>query len=439
MSVTAAVSDRSAIVIRSKSGRATYLRVVFASCVGTTIEWYDFFIYGFLAPLVFDVLFFPNLNGLIGTIAVFATFAVGFVARPLGGIVFGHFGDRVGRKSILLVTLLLMGLATSAIGILPTYDQIGIRAPILLVTLRFLQGFALGGESIGALLLTVEGSPSGRRGFFGSLVQASGPLGVLLASAVVAAVTSLPRADLLSWGWRLPFVGSLALVLVGIYVRMRIEESACFTAAADEIVRVPIVQTLKRYWTPTLVTFTLCLAETSFYYLSTIFALAYGTRTLALPGATLTLALFVANCVALLTVPMFGALSDRIGRRPMFLAGLSATIVYIYPFFLLLGTKDARLVIAAIVVASGLIHPMMFGPEGSFFAELFDTPVRFSGVSFGKQLGTVLGGGVAPLVATTLLAWSGGSVRPIVWYFVALAALALVATMAAHESRGRQL
>ena len=419
--------------------RPAYLRVVLASCVGTTIEWYDFFIYGFLAPLVFDALFFPKLGGLTGTIAVFATFAVGFVARPLGGIVFGHFGDRVGRKSILLVTLLLMGIATSAIGILPTYDEIGTWAPVLLVTLRFLQGFALGGESIGALLLTVEGSPSGRRGFFGSLVQASGPLGVLLASAVVAAVTSLPRADLLSWGWRLPFVVSIALVLVGVYVRMRIEESTCFTAAVDEIVRVPILETLKHYSTPTLVTFMLCLAETSFYYLSTIFALAYGTRTLALPGATLTLALFAANCVALLTVPLFGALSDRIGRRPMFLAGISATIVYIYPFFLLLGTKDARLVTAAIVVATGLIHPLMFGPEGSFFAELFDTPVRFSGVSFGKQLGTVLGGGVAPLVATSMLAWSGGSVLPIVWYFIGLATMALVAAIAAKESRGRQL
>src|SRR5262249_5629084 len=197
----------------------------------------------------------------------------------------------------------------------------------------FLQGLWLGGESIGALVLTVGDSTGDRRGFFASLVQASGPLGVLLASAVVAAVTSLPRADLLSWGWRLPFIVSIALVLVGIYVRMRIEESACFTAAADEIVRVPILETLQHYWTPTLVTFTLCLAETSFYYLSTIFALAYATRILALPGATLTLALFVANCVALFTVPLFGALSDRIGRRPMFLAGISATIVYIYPFF----------------------------------------------------------------------------------------------------------
>jgi metabolite-proton symporter len=415
------------------------IRVVFASCIGTTIEWYDFFIYGFLAPLVFDVLFFPRLDGLIGIIAVFATFAVGFVARPLGGIVFGHFGDRVGRKSILLVTLLLMGIGTSAIGILPTYAEIGIWAPILLVSLRFLQGFALGGESIGALLLTVEGSPSGQRGFFASLVQASGPLGVIVASGAVAAVTRLPRADLLSWGWRLPFVVSIVLVLVGLYVRMKIDESACFTAAAHEIVRVPILEILKHYSAPTLITFVLCLAETSFYYLSTIFALAYGTRTLSLAGATLTLALLAANCVALLTVPLCGALSDRIGRRPMFLAGISATMLYIYPFFLLLGTKDARLVTLAIVVAAGLIHPMMFGPEGSFFAELFDTPVRFSGVSFGKQLGTVLGGGVAPLVATSMLAWSGGSVRPIVWYFVALAAMALVAATAAHESRGRQL
>jgi len=417
-----------------------YRRVVFASCFGTAIEWYDFFIYGFLAPLVFDVLFFPKLDPMVGSIAVFATFAVGFVARPLGGIVFGHFGDRIGRKSILLLTLLLMGIGTAAIGLLPSYHAIGLWAPILLVTLRFVQGFALGGESIGALLLTVEGSPAERRGLFAALIQASGPLAIIAASFAVAAVSKLPEASLLSWGWRIPFLASIVLVAVGTYVRTRVEESAKFASVVREqaIVRVPVAEILKRYRTPTLITFFICLAETSFFYLAAIFSLSYGTKTLGMPRTTLTTAVLIANCFALFTVPLFGMLSDRIGRRPLFLAGISATAAYIYPFFLLMGTRDPALVTIAIVTAAGIIHPMMFGPEGSFFAELFDTPVRFSGVSFGKQLGTVLGGGLAPLVATSLLAWRG-SILLVVGYFLVFAAMALVAALYAKETRHRAL
>lgn len=417
-----------------------YARVVLASCFGTAIEWYDFFLYGFLGPLVFDALFFPRLDALAGTIAVFATFAVGFLARPLGGIVFGHFGDRVGRKSILLVTLILMGAATAAIGALPTYARIGIAAPAALVVLRFLQGFALGGESIGALLLTVESAPDRRRGLFGALIQGAGPVGVILASAATAAVARLPEADLLSWGWRLPFLLSLVLVAIGVYVRLRVEESASFAAAAAqrEIVRVPMLEAFRHFGRPIAITFCLCLAETGFFYLTAVFSLSYGTRTLGLPKAALTDAVVVANCIALFAVPLFGVLSDRVGRRTMFLAGIVATMLYIYPFFLLMGTRDAVLVTCAISLAAGIIHPMMFGPEGSFFAELFETRIRFSGVSFGKQFGTVLGGGLAPLIATALLA-RAGSFQPIVWYYLALATIALLAALAAHETRGRRM
>ena len=418
-----------------------YKRVVLASCFGTAIEWYDFFIYGFLGPLVFDQLFFPKLDPLIGTIAVFATFSVGFLARPLGGIVFGHFGDRIGRKSILMVTLLLMGVGTAAIGLLPTYDQIGIWAPIFLVSLRFLQGFALGGESVGALLLTVEGSPTGRRGLFGGVIQAAGPMGVILASLAVAIVARMPNAELLSWGWRVPFLLSFVLVLLGVYVRLRLEESASFKAAAEhhEIARMPVLEVLTNYMRPTLITFFIVMAETSFFYLTAIFSLSYGTKGLGLPRTTLTDAILIANCLALFTVPLFGVLSDRIGRRPAFLAGILATALYIYPFFLLMATKETLLVTAAITIALGLVHPMMFGPEGSFFAELFDTRVRFSGVSVGKQIGTVLGGGLAPLIGTSLLAWSNGSILPVVLYFVTLAVFAFVAAVMAHETKDRTL
>ena len=418
-----------------------YKRVVLASCFGTAIEWYDFFIYGFLGPLVFDQLFFPKLDPLIGTIAVFATFSVGFLARPLGGVVFGHFGDRIGRKSILMVTLLLMGVGTAAIGLLPTYDQIGIWAPIFLVSLRFLQGFALGGESVGALLLTVEGSPTGRRGLFGGVIQAAGPMGVILASLAVAIVARMPNAELLSWGWRVPFLLSFVLVLLGVYVRLRLEESASFKAAAEhhEIARMPVLEVLTNYMRPTLITFFIVMAETSFFYLTAIFSLSYGTKGLGLARTTLTDAILIANCLALFTVPLFGVLSDRIGRRPAFLAGILATALYIYPFFLLMATKETLLVTAAITIALGLIHPMMFGPEGSFFAELFDTRVRFSGVSVGKQIGTVLGGGLAPLIGTSLLAWSNGSILPVVLYFVTLAVFAFVAAVMAHETKDRTL
>jgi MHS family shikimate/dehydroshikimate transporter-like MFS transporter len=418
-----------------------YARLVLASCFGTAIEWYDFFIYAFLAPLVFDKLFFPKLDPKVGTIAVFATFAVGFIARPLGGIVFGHYGDRIGRKSILLVTLMLMGIATTLIGLLPTYAQIGIWAPIALVTLRFLQGFALGGESIGALLLTVEGSPQGRRGFYGSLVYAAGPFSIVMATLAVSLVARLPEDDLFSWGWRIPFVVSIVLVAIGVYVRLKVEESASFAkiAASRQVARIPMLEVFRNYRRPTLITLLVSLAETSFFYLTAIFAMSYGIKTLGMTRTTLTDAVLFANCLAFFAVPLFGALSDRIGRKPVFIAGIVATMLYIYPFFLLMGTTDPFLVTLAIVLAAGLIHPLMFGPEGSFFAEQFDTRVRFSGVSFGKQVGTVLGGGVAPLIASALLLRYDNSFVPIVVYFLLMATVALVAAFAAKETRSEAL
>lgn len=428
----------SATATSSVQAPTAFRRVVLASSVGTAIEWYDFFIYAFLGPLVFDRVFFPQVSSTAGTMAVFATFTVGFLARPLGGVVFGHFGDRIGRKSVLIVSMLLMGFATAAIGCLPSFDAIGLWAPGLLVTLRFLQGFALGGESVGAVLLTVEGSPANKRGLFGGLIQAAGPASVVLASLATAMVMRLPEDQLLSWGWRVPFLASLALVAVGLYVRARVQETQAFVAARRDVPKVPLVEVLSHHRAPVIIVLVLSIAETAFFYLTVTFSLSYGAR-LGIDKRVLSDAVLFGNLLSMCAVPMFGALSDRLGRRPVFAAGLATALLFIYPFFLLIETMSPWAVIAAIVVAAGVIHPLMFGSESSFFAELFPTRVRFTAISVGKQLGTILGGGLAPLIATALMASSDDDIASVVYYFAALSMMALIAAMMTKETRGRDL
>jgi MFS family permease len=412
--------------------------VVLASSIGTAIEWYDFFIYAFLGSLVFDRVFFPQVSSAAGTMAVFATFTVGFLARPLGGVVFGHFGDRVGRKSVLIASMLLMGFATAAIGCLPSFAEIGLWAPGLLVVLRFLQGFALGGESVGAVLLTVEGSPVAKRGWFGGLIQAAGPASVVLASLATAAVMRLPEDQLLSWGWRVPFLVSLGLVVVGLYVRARVFEAKSFIASRQMAPKLPIAEVLKHHRKPVLIVLVLSVAETAFFYLTVTFSLAYGAR-LGIAKSVLSDAVLFGNLLSMCAVPMFGALSDRLGRRPVFAGGLALALLFVYPFFLAIQTLNPWAVSAAIVIAAGVIHPLMFGSESSFFAELFPAGVRFTAISVGKQLGTILGGGLAPLVATALMAASGDRIGSVVGYFAALSVVALVAALLTKETRGREL
>jgi len=432
-------------VIHSKTSataaRAAHRRLIVASSLGTAIEWYDFFVYALVAPLAFDSVFFPTLNPVAGLIAVFSSFAAGFIARPFGGVFFGHFGDRIGRKSVLLATILIMGLSTTAIGLLPSYASIGIWAPILLVFLRFLQGLALGGESIGALVLTMESAPDQRRGLYASFVQAAGPLGVVGASSIVSALGLLRAGEFMSWGWRIPFLMSFILVLMGAYMRMNIEESSLFSQAAERrpLPRAPIAFVLGKCKRATLIALLVCLAETAYYYLTTIFAIAYGTRMLRMNQTMLTTAFLIANCVAFVTVPLFGALSDRLGRRPMLVTGLIGASVYVYPFFLVLSGRNPVLVSAAIIVSAGIVHPLIFAAEASFVPELFETEVRFTGASLGKQVGTVLGGGLAPLIATSLIGWSGGAITPVILYFLGMAVPAILAVLSARESAGRSL
>jgi MFS family permease len=352
-------------------------RILVAGTIGTAIEWYDFFIYGLIAPLVFDQLFFPKFDSLTATLAVFATFAVGFFARPLGGVVFGHFGDRIGRKSVLLCTLLLMGLATVGIGLLPTYGRVGVIATAALVLLRFIQGFALGGEATAAGLMAIETSPGDKRGFSAAVIQAAGPLGVVLASFAALAISRLPEAELLSWGGRVPFLVSALLVALGLYLRLRIEESALFRAA-PEVAALPAVEAVRTHWRSIVITFFAEMAQTSYFYLTAIFTISFATRQLGVAKDLITQAVLLANILALVAMPLIGAWSDRIGRKRLFLAGVVIAAASMFAFYNVVASRDPLLVTLAVMLAAGVIHPLMFSTEGSYFPELFPTRIRFT-------------------------------------------------------------
>lgn len=411
-------------------------KLLAASSLGTVIEWYDFYLYAFLGPLVFDQLFFPRLDPFLGALAVFATLAVGFVARPVGGIIFGELGDRIGRKSVLVIGLGMMGLCTAAMGALPTYASAGVAAPILLVGLRFCQGFALGGQQASAMVITVESAPARRRGLFAAVIQSAGYGGVVLAAGAVAALSLLAREDLLAWGWRLPFLASIVLVGVALFIRRNVQESRPFdlAAAAAPRAKPPLLMVLTQYPLPTLIVILVAAAEGAFYNLVATFALAFGVRTLGYPQASLANAVVVGSVIGLATTPFLGALSDRLGRRPMLLAGFVVAALFIPVFFGLMQSGSAAVAALAIVIGVGLIHPMMFGPEGSFMAELFDTRIRMTGLSVGKQMGAVLGSGFAPLIAAWLIGRSGGETWPVAAYFAVLAVLAVAAALAAKET-----
>jgi MHS family shikimate/dehydroshikimate transporter-like MFS transporter len=419
-------------------GRTQSVRkVALASFVGTTIEWYDFFLYGTAAALVFGDLFFPEAEPVVGTLLAFSTYAVGFAARPIGGIVFGHFGDRIGRKSMLVLSLLIMGVATFLIGCLPTFASIGVMAPILLVVLRFAQGIGVGGEWGGAVLMSVEHAPPGRRGFFGSWPQMGVPAGLLLSTsafAIVQATTS--ESAFLSWGWRIPFLASAVLVAVGLFIRLRLMESPAFQRVKETKTEAPkpIVDVVRKYPREVLVAMGMRVAENGAFYILTVFVLAYGEDELGLSKNTMLTGVIIAAAIGLVTVPLFGALSDRVGRRPLYLAGAVVTTLWAFPLFGLLNTESPVLIWLAIVVGVNLGHDLMYGPQAAYFAELFGTRVRYSGASLGYQLASVFAGGFAPLIATALLAAGDGSPTLVALYVTAMGLISVVATLFAHET-----
>lgn len=422
------------------SSSAGTRRVVLASFVGTTIEWYDFFLYGTAAALVFNKLFFTNLDPLAGTMAAFATYAVGFFARPLGGIVFGHYGDKIGRKSMLVTTLMMMGVATILIGILPTYNQIGVWAPILLVFLRFVQGFGVGGEWGGAVLMAVEHSRAGRRGFHASWVQAGVPVGMLLANGVFMLVSRMEETAFLSWGWRIPFLLGILLLGVGMFIRVKIMESPVFTQAKaeDPGPKVPILAVIRDHPRNVILAMGARFAENAFFYIFTVLVLSYGSQQLGMGKAGLLNAVMLGSAVQLVAIPAFGALSDKLGRRPVYLGGALFLLLFAFPFFWLIGTREPALVIPAVVI--GLIgHSAMYGPQAAFFSELFGTRVRYSGASLGYQLASPLAGGLAPLIATALLGWSNGEPWPVALYLIGMAVITLVSVWFAEETHRKGL
>lgn len=401
-----------------------------SSMVGTTIEWYDFFIYGAAAALIFNKLFFPNLDPLSGVFAAFATYAVGFIGRPLGGIVFGHFGDKVGRKSMLLLTLVLMGVPTVIIGLLPTYETIGYWAAVCLVVLRFVQGMAMGGEWGGAVLMAVEHAPEGGKGFWGSLPQASAGGGLMLASIALWFVSLLPESALFSWGWRLPFLASILLLLVGWYIRIKVPESPDFEKVKDQAdeIKVPAMQVFKHHPKPLITIILARAAENAWFYIASTFALAYTTTQLGIARQEILFATVCGAGLILFTTPLCGHLSDKVGQRNMFMFGLVILALYSFPFFSMLNSKDPFWVWTAIVVAIGIVFPIMYAPQSQLFARQFPAEIRYSGISISVQFAGVLGGGIAPLIATKLLSIGQGSPHLISMYIFFMAVVAIICT-----------
>ena len=410
------------LIVRSQRRRA-----VVASTVGTTIEWYDFFLYGTAAALVFPKLFFPDSSAYVGVLAAFGTQFVGFAARPIGAAIFGHYGDRFGRKSALITTLMLMGVGTFLIGVLPTHATIGFMAPVLLTLLRLIQGIGVGGEWGGSVLLSMEWGSAKRRGFMASWPQLGVPLGLLASTGMVKLMSNVSGDSFETWGWRVPFLLSAVLVGVGLYVRLRVMDSPDFTVVKREkaVVKAPVLQVIRTQPREILTSAFVRMSEQAPFYLFITFVLAYGTTKVGFTKDELLTDTMIAAALGLISVPFFGFLSDLIGRRLMYGIGIASTAIFAFPYFGLLNTKVAGMALLAIVV-SLLVHDMQYGPQAALIAENFGTNVRYSGAGLGYQLASVIAGGPAPLIATWILKNTGSSIG-ISWYIVGCCVVSMIA------------
>lgn len=429
-------------VIDASADQATRLRALFSSAIGGAVEWYDYFLYGTMAGIVFGPLFFPSKDPAVSLMLSLASFALAFIVRPIGGIIFSHIGDRVGRKKTLIMTLSLMGGATVLMGVLPDYAAIGIWAPILLVTLRLIQGLALGGEWGGGLLLAVEYAPRDRRGLYGSVPQTGALFGLALGSFAASVTTSLfSEAGFRTIGWRIPFLLSIVLILVGLWIRTRVGETPSFQKVKSEgkQARLPIAETLRHHWRAVLITIGAKLVETATFFIFATFTVSYAVGTLGYDKSSALNAVLVA---ALLAIPMMlfvGALSDRIGRKKIYIAGVVAILAYAIPYFWLLSLRSVPALYVAIIIGFSIIWSMYGAVLGTLFAESFSANVRYTGISLGYQVGAALVGGPAPLIATALIVAYHGSYLPVGIFIMFVAVVSLIAISFAREMRGRDL
>jgi metabolite-proton symporter len=415
-------------------------RAVVASTIGTAIEWYDFFLYSTVTGLVFAKLFFPNSDPLVGTLEAFAVYAVGFVARPIGAAIFGHYGDRIGRKATLIATLMLMGIATFLVAFVPTYESIGIWGAVILTVLRFVQGVGVGGEWGGSVLLSMEWSRThDQRGFIASWPQFGVPCGLFLANLAVLAFSQMSGEEFLAWGWRLPFALSIVLVGVGLYIRLGILETPTFTRLqeAERLERAPVPAVLRRHGKEILLSAFARMGEQAPFYIFTAFVFAYAVNTLKVPRDFILTAVLAASVLSFITIPLFGHISDRIGRKKTYMIGAALTGVFGFVYFAMLDTGSYPLIFLAIVL-SLIPHDIMYGPQAALIAELFPGRLRYSGASLGYQLASVIAGGPAPLIATWLFA-TYGTPYAIAAYILACAVLSLIATAFMRDYTGKAL
>lgn len=415
--------------------------VLFASSIGSALEWYDFYLYSIASAIVFNHLFFPSLSPVLGTIASFATMGVGFIARPFGGIIFGHLGDRLGRKPVLIATLILVGGGTTLIGLLPTYSQIGMWAPLMLLILRLAQGLGTGAEYGGSIIMAVEYAPARRRGLFASGPAMGVSIGNLLAFGSFALVSFLWKQELLQWAWRIPFLLSFLVVLLGIYVRRRVAETPAFESISKkgEIRRLPLLAAFRENRRSLLIVIFAQMGQNGMAYMFNVFGLSYVANQLKVPRNDALLALLCATVIQIFTIVGVSVLSDRIGRRPVYIGAALFTALMAFPFFWLLGSGHLTLIYLGFALASGIGYAGMLGTQPAFFVELFGPATRFSGFAVAREIGTLIGGAPVPAVSVMLVAWMGGQPWAVAWYIVVLCLITAVTIFLSPETYRRDL
>lgn len=416
-------------------------RVLIASLVGSSIEWFDYFLYGTVAALVFNQLFFVTEDPTVGLLLAYASFALAFFIRPFGGIIFSHIGDRIGRRNTLVLTLSVMGIATFGMGLLPTYQAIGIWAPILLITLRLVQGLGIGGEWGGALLLAVEYAPPEKRGLFGSIPQMGVTIGMVLGTLALSIMTLLPEDSFMTWGWRVPFILSALLVIFGLWIRRGIDETPSFKEVQEkgEIPKIPLVTTLKTHWREVLIAIGAKVVETAPFYIFGTFVVSYATSYLGFSNTAVLNSVMIATIITTLLIPIMGRLSDKVGRKPLYIYGSIGMILYAFPYFWLLQQGSVLLLAIATIIGLGVIWAPITAVLGTMFSEIFSAEVRYTGISLGYQIGAALAGGTAPLVATALLAKFNDSYIPVALYIIFTAIVSLIAIWAVKDRQGQEL